>query len=85
MIIIKKKPVYKNGHRFESNTYDRFFRGKWDNDNPIMDYCIQVNKYEIIELYNKNMLAGEVKEYIENKLLKKRGKIKNENSNTMDI
>lgn len=70
MIIIKKKPVYINNHKVKFNTYDRFFRGKWDNDNPIMDYCIQVNKYEIIELYNKNMLAGEVKEYVENKLLK---------------
>lgn len=70
MIILRKNSRIYKGNIVELNIYDRFLKGHIDNMS--IESAIVVDDRQLLELYKKYRLEGEVKQYVENKLLAKK-------------
>ena len=69
MIIIRKRPQFYKGNIIELNIYDRFIKSGQGCNCSATDHIIMVDDKQLIELYKSSRLDGELKQYVEEKLI----------------
>jgi len=70
LIIIQKKPHYYKGNIIELHIYNRFLKNERGCSCSTADHMLCVDDKKLLELYRNNRLDGEVKQYVQDKLMR---------------